>query len=49
MKLRQNGSCGDPWDKGKTAELNQPVHFKDTLTSEWKLEYMLYWGRSFAF
>ena len=37
------------WIEGKTMELNQPVYFKDVLTFEWEPEYVLYWGRGFAF
>ena len=33
----------------KSAELNQLLYFKDVLTSEWKPERVLYWGRGFAF
>ena len=32
----------------KTAELNQPVYFKDVLTSVWKPGHLLRWGRGFA-
>ena len=32
----------------KTAELNQPVYFKDVLTSVWKPGHVLHWGRGFA-
>ena len=34
---------------GKTAELNQPIYFKDVLTSEWKSRSMLCWSRGYAF
>ncbi|KAL6084245.1 hypothetical protein STEG23_037991, partial [Scotinomys teguina] len=37
------------WIIEKTAELNQPVYFKDVLTSEWKPGYVLRCGRGFAF
>ncbi|KAL6081804.1 hypothetical protein STEG23_030125 [Scotinomys teguina] len=37
------------WIIEKTAELNQPIYFKDVLTSEWKPGYVLRWGRGFAF
>ena len=37
------------WIIEKTAELNQPIYFKDVLTSEWKPGYVLHWGRGFAF
>ncbi|ERE73373.1 putative Pol polyprotein [Cricetulus griseus] len=37
------------WTMEKTAELNQPVYFKDVLTSVWKPRYVLHWGRGFAF
>ena len=33
----------------ETAELNQPRYFRDVLTSEWKLENVLHWGRGYAF
>ncbi|EGV93608.1 hypothetical protein I79_015589 [Cricetulus griseus] len=36
----------DYWKK--TAELNQPVYFKDVLTSVWKPGHVLQWGRCFA-
>ena len=32
----------------KSGELNQPVYFKDVLTSQWKPGYVLRWGRGFA-
>ena len=32
----------------ETAELNQPVPFKVVLTSEWKPQYVLNWGRGWA-
>ena len=32
-----------------STELNQPVYFKDVLTSEWKPEYVLHWGKGFPF
>ena len=32
----------------KTSELNQPVYFKDVLTSQWKPGDVLCWGRGFA-
>ncbi|MGE9574689.1 hypothetical protein ACQP3C_26975, partial [Escherichia coli] len=31
------------------AELNQPVYYKDVLTSVWKPGHVLRWGRGFAF
>ena len=31
----------------KTFKLNQLVYFKDVLTSEWKSENVLHWGRGF--
>lgn len=34
---------------GKTAELNQPVHFRDVLTSEWKRGILLCWGRGYIY
>lgn len=37
------------WIIENNAELNQFVYFKDMLTSEWKLGYVLSWGRGFAF
>ncbi|KAL6038953.1 hypothetical protein STEG23_010042 [Scotinomys teguina] len=37
------------WTTDKTSELNQPVYFKDVLSSEWKPGYVLRWGRGFAF
>lgn len=33
----------------KTSELNQPVYFKDVMTSVWKPGYVLHWGRGYAF
>ncbi|ERE85983.1 Integrase, retroviral containing protein [Cricetulus griseus] len=36
------------WTTEKTAELNQPVYFKDVLTSVWKLGHVIRWGRGFA-
>ena len=33
----------------KTAELNQPMYFKDVLISEWKQGYIFNWQRGFAF
>ncbi|MGE9714896.1 DDE-type integrase/transposase/recombinase [Escherichia coli] len=36
------------WTMEKTAELNQPVYFKDVLTSTWKPGHVLRWGRGFA-
>lgn len=33
----------------ENTELNQPVYFKDMLTSEWNLGFVLHWGRGFAF
>ena len=33
----------------KKNELNQPVHFKNVLISEWKPGYVLHWERDFAF
>ena len=38
-----------PWTPEKTAELNQPVYFKDVLTSVWKTGYVVRWGRGCAF
>ncbi|CAO2640481.1 Gag-Pro-Pol polyprotein [Lemmus lemmus] len=35
------------WIMEKSAELNQPVYFKDVLTSQWKPD-VLRWGRGFA-
>ena len=37
------------WIVGKTTELNQPVYIKDILTSEWKTENILHWGRGYAY
>ena len=37
------------WTIEKTTELNQPIYFKDVLTSEWQSGYVLHWGRGFAF
>ncbi|ERE82837.1 putative Pol polyprotein [Cricetulus griseus] len=37
------------WTTEKTAEVNQPVYFKDVLTSVWKPGHVLRWGRGFAF
>ena len=37
------------WIIENNAELNQPVYFKDMLTSEWRPGYVLHWGRGFAF
>jgi hypothetical protein len=34
---------------GKIAELDQPVYFKDGLTSEWKSENVLSWERGFVY
>ena len=36
-------------DCGKPAELNQPIYFKDLLTSEWKAENVLNWERGVVF
>ena len=36
------------WTAEKTAKLNQPVYFKDVLTSIWKPGHLLHWGRGFA-
>ena len=33
-------AAGRHWTIEKTAELNQPVYFKDVLTSEWKPRYV---------
>ena len=33
----------------KTAELNQPIYFKNICTLEWKLGNVLCWGRGYAF
>ena len=35
-------------NRKKTSELNQPVYFKEILTSEWKLGDVLNRGRCFA-
>jgi hypothetical protein len=32
----------------RTIELNQPPYIKDILTSEWKMENLLHWGRGYA-
>ena len=32
----------------KTAVWNQPIYFKNVLTSEWKSENMLCWGRNYV-
>ena len=32
----------------KTSGLNQPLYFKDVLTSQWKPGDVLHWGRGFA-
>lgn len=37
------------WTTEKTSELNQPVYFKDVITSVWKQGYVLRWGRGYAF
>ena len=36
------------WILEKSAELNQPIYFKDVLTSQWKPGDVLHWGRGFA-
>ncbi|CAO2636376.1 hypothetical protein LEMLEM_LOCUS23496 [Lemmus lemmus] len=36
------------WIMEKSVELNQPVYFKDVLTSQWKPGEVLRWGRGFA-
>ncbi|CAO2607041.1 Gag-Pro-Pol polyprotein, partial [Lemmus lemmus] len=36
------------WIMGKTSELNQSVYFQDVLTSQWKPEDVLRWGRGFT-
>ena len=36
------------WIMEKTSELNQPVYFKDVLTSQWKPGDVLRWGRGFV-
>ena len=36
------------WIREKTSELNQPVYFKDVLTSEWKSGDVLCWKRHFT-
>ena len=36
------------WIMEKTSELNQPVYFKDVLTSQWRPGDVLRWGRGFA-
>ena len=36
------------WIIEKSSELNQPVYFKDVLTSQWKPGDVLHWGRGFA-
>ena len=33
------------WIFEKSAELNQPIYFKDVLTSQWKPGDVLHWGR----
>ena len=33
----------------KTAELNQPVYFKDVLISEWKTGKVLHWVKGYAY
>ena len=35
------------WIMAKSAELNQPIYFKDVLTSQWKPGDVLRWGRGF--
>lgn len=37
------------WTIEKISKLNQPVYFKDVLTSVWKPGYVLRWGKGFAF
>ena len=36
------------WIMEKSTELNQPVYFKDVLTSQWKPRDVLHWGRGFV-
>ena len=36
------------WILEKSAELNQPIYFKDVLTSQWKPGDVLHWGRGFT-
>ena len=36
------------WIIGKTSVLNQPLYFKDVLTSQWKPGDVLHYGRGFA-
>ena len=36
------------WTIERTSELNQPVYFKDVLTSEWKPGDVLHWIKDFA-
>ena len=36
------------WVIEKSSELNQPVYFKDVLTSQWKPEDVLCWRRGFS-
>ena len=36
-------------DNRKIIELNQLIHFKDVLISEWKTGFVLCWGRGLAF
>ena len=36
------------WIIEKSTELNQPIYFKDVLTSQWKPGDVLRWGRGFA-
>ena len=44
----QKNSCGETLDM-ETAELNQSIYFKDALTSKWKSENKLLWGRGYDF
>ena len=37
------------WIVEKTSELNQSIHFKDVLTSEWEPGYVLCYTKGFAF
>ena len=37
------------WIVEGTAELNQLIYFRDVLTLKWKPEYVLCWGRGYAF
>ena len=37
------------WTVESTAELNQPIYFRNALTLRWKLKYVLHWRRDYAF